>query len=245
MSLRPIFNRLLDPLVTLLYPQLCTGCGRSDVRLADGTACADCWAATRIFGMDDLLCSKCGAFLAAGASHLRPDCGECSDHFYDAARAAGSYERAITAAVLQMKTAEYVPRTVRDHLISAFERLELNNVPVVVPVPLSKQRAHERGFNQAEIMAKVISEHAGLRLDTHSLVRRGDTPMHRAAMDRKAREATVKNVFEVVRPALINGNDILLIDDLMTSGATASQCAKALKKSGAGTVIVLTLARAG
>jgi len=245
MSLRPIFNRLIDPLVSLLYPQFCTGCGKSIVRLADGPACADCWAATRIFGDHDLLCGKCGAFLAEGASHLHPDCGECGDHFYDAARAAGLYERAITAAVLQMKSAEHVPRTVRDHLIAAFERMELNYAPIVVPVPLSKQRAHERGFNQAEILAKVISEHAGLNMDPHSLVRRGDTPMHRAAMDRKAREATVKNVFEVVRPALINGGDILLIDDLMTSGATASQCAKALKKSGAGKVIVLTLARAG
>ena len=69
--------------------------------------------------------------------------------------------------------------------------------------------------------------------------------MHRAAMDKKAREATVKNAFEVVRPNMIRGRDILLVDDLMTSGSTASQCAKALKKSGACKVTVMTLARAG
>jgi predicted amidophosphoribosyltransferase len=63
-------------------------------------------------------------------------------------------------------------------------------------------------------------------------------------MDKKARELTVRNAFEVVRPKLINGKNIVLVDDVFTSGATASYCAKVLKKNGASRVNVFTLARA-
>ncbi len=68
--------------------------------------------------------------------------------------------------------------------------------------------------------------------------------MHRAAMDKKAREMTVRNAFQITRPKLIADQNILLVDDILTSGSTASHCAKALKKSGASKVNVLTLARA-
>ena len=68
--------------------------------------------------------------------------------------------------------------------------------------------------------------------------------MHRAAMDNKARELSVKDAFEVMRPKLVEGEKILLIDDVFTSGATVSNCAKILKENGAKQVCVLTVARA-
>ncbi len=68
--------------------------------------------------------------------------------------------------------------------------------------------------------------------------------MHRIGMDKKARELTVKNAFEITRPKLIEGKNVLLVDDVFTSGATASSCAKVLKKNGAVGVQVFTLARA-
>ena len=68
--------------------------------------------------------------------------------------------------------------------------------------------------------------------------------MHRAGMDRKARGMTVKNAFDVSRPKLIGGKNILLVDDVLTSGETVSSCAKILKKKGAARVDVITLARA-
>ncbi len=80
-------------------------------------------------------------------------------------------------------------------------------------------------------------------LDEQSLVRKIHTPMHRAAMDNKAREISVKNAFDVKRPKLIEGETILLIDDVYTSGATVSNCAKVLKEKGASKVYVLTIAK--
>jgi ComF family protein len=172
------------------------------------------------------------------------NCGRCTEHHYDQACAAGVYEKALLASVLELKREPYVSQTASSHLIQAFGRIQIIGEPIIIPVPLSRRRKLERGFNQAVVLAKTVSRHSGLRVDEHSLARTTDTLMHRAAMDSKAREATVAKVFEVVRPGLVQERNILLVDDLLTSGATVSQCARVLKKSGAGKVMVLTLARA-
>jgi ComF family protein len=102
----------------------------------------------------------------------------------------------------------------------------------------------ERGFNQAEVIAGHLAKHTGIPIDSLSLSRKAHSQVHRVAMDMKARELSVKNAFEITRPNLVKGRNILLLDDVFTSGSTSSYCAKALKKSGAGKVNVLTLARA-
>ena len=120
----------------------------------------------------------------------------------------------------------------------------MDGVDLIVPIPLSTLRRLERGFNQAESIATAFSRSTGIPVDAHSLTRKQHTPIHRIGMDQKARELTVKNAFEVVRPKLIGGKNILLIDDVLTSGATASSCAKILKKNGAVKINIFTLARA-
>jgi len=239
-----MFSLVTDPLLTLLYPQFCGACGRLVENAANGAACGECWDTTKIFGDSDGLCLKCGVLLIGKVTEFSSMCKQCDEHCFDSARAAGLYEKSLMASVLHLKRTPNVPGMVGKHLIEAFERTETPAEFTVVPVPLSKRRQLERGFNQASLLAKVISKHAGQPFDEHSLIRKRDTPMHRAAMDRKERDATVKNVFAVVRPNLIRGRNILLVDDLMTSGSTVSYCAKTLKKSGAEKVIVLTLARA-
>ena len=115
---------------------------------------------------------------------------------------------------------------------------------VVVPVPLSNRRRLERGHNQAEIIGRIVSKQAQLPFIAAALQRIDSSPIHRVGMDKKAREATVKKSFMVGAPRLVNGRNILLVDDVFTSGSTASFCAIALKKSGAASVKVITLARA-
>jgi ComF family protein len=239
-----MLSLLTDPLLTLLYPQYCGACGRLVERASDGAACRDCWDSTKIFNYADAVCIKCGTLLGGISIGSYSTCRQCDDHHYDGAHSAGRYEKALAASVLHLKKTPHVPIAARKCLIAAFERAEMPSEFTVIPVPLSKQRLIERGFNQASLLAKVVAKHARRPLDENSLIRKQDTPAHRAAMDRKAREATVRNVFAVIRPNLIGSRNILLVDDLMTSGSTVSYCAKALKKSGAEKVIVLTLARA-
>lgn len=239
-----MFKAVSDPLLALLYPQPCQNCNNLSEHFANGVACADCWAKTRIFSGSETLCEKCGDFLKPAASRFEAFCHRCDDHFYDRAVAAGIYEHGLAAAVIHLKTTPQVSKRATSLLLSAFRNSAFGDAARIIPVPLSRKRLLERGYNQAAILARILSKDSGLRVDEKSLLRKVHTPIHRAAMDKKARDLTVRNAFEITTPDELDGKNILLVDDVFTSGATASYCAKALKKSGAGKVYVLTLARA-
>ena len=218
-------------------------CGGEVGALSDGVACSNCWNATKIFTGNETLCGKCGAFLFDGSAPQATFCGKCEDQDFDLGIAVGLYEKALAASVLSLKKNPSVSGRTKSLLKETANRIS-DRADLVVPIPLSPRRLHERGFNQAALIGKVISRHLGVELDEATLIRQVDTPMHRAGMDRKARGMTVKNAFAVSRPKLVDGKNILLADDVLTSGETVSSCAKVLKKFGAARVDVITLARA-
>ena len=235
---------ILDPILNVIYPQVCHVCRGSVESTSDGVACGECWSATRIFDGSETLCSKCGAVSKPGLLDLSDRCSNCEDGMYDAAYAVGVYEKALAAIVLSLKKKPYLPRRAQDLLCEVVEKVSPGSNSVVVPVPLSKKRRFERGHNQADIIGQTIAAYSDLLFVTNGLQRTDHSPMHRIGMDKKAREATVKNSFVVKAPRLIDGKDVVLVDDVFTSGSTASYCAKVLKKNGAGSVKVITLARA-
>jgi competence protein ComFC len=239
-----MFQKFCDSLLTLAYPQVCQICKESVEASADGAACRKCWQKTRIFSGNETLCSKCSAFLQEKPSNFRALCHQCDEHFYETAKAVGLYENALAASVVHLKREPFVARNLKNLFITAFENSPFQDATVIIPVPLSKRRFLERGFNQAEVLAEILARRFALKIDKQSLARKIHTPLHRAAMDRRARQLTVENAFEVTRPNLVEGKIILLVDDVFTSGATTSTCAKALKKKGADKVYVLTIARA-
>lgn len=239
----PFLSSLPDRLLSVIYPQQCSICKSIIERHEDGVACGECWTATRVFDGNEVLCFKCGAYLRESSAAEKSDCKQCSYDAYDKAKAIGLYEKALKASILHLKETPHVSKHVRKLLLEAFDNSGFSP-SLLIPVPLSKKRQIERGYNQAEILAAILSKHSGISLDCHSLHRKTHSPMHRAGMDRKARKLSVKNAFEVIRPKLIKDAQILLIDDIFTSGSTASYCAKALKKAGAASVDVLSIARA-
>ncbi len=238
-----MFGKIFDSLLTLAYPQVCQICENSVEKFSDGTACEKCWEKSHIFSDTETLCAKCGAFLQIESSNYQTFCHRCDEHFYDAAMAVGVYEHALASSVLNLKREPFIAGSLRKLLISRFRNSAFQDATLIVPVPLSKKRFLERGFNQAVVLSKILAKHTKINLDEQSLVRTIDTPMHRVGMDGKARALSVENAFEVKRPKFIKNEKILLIDDVFTSGATVSNCAKVLKKSGANKVYVLTLAK--
>ena len=114
---------------------------------------------------------------------------------------------------------------------------------LVIAAPLHRLRQRERGFNQADLIARVVSRGFEIPLDDGSLVRVRVTERHRAGLDSVDRAESVESAFEVARPRLIEGSSLLLVDDLMTTGSTISAMAKTLLESGARRVAVLTIAR--
>ncbi|MDQ3322778.1 MAG: ComF family protein [Acidobacteriota bacterium] len=239
-----MFSKIYDSLLTVAYPQACQICENSVESLSEGVACNTCWEKTRIFSGAETLCGKCGRFLRAESADFQTFCHRCDEHFYDEARAVGFYEQALAASILNLKREPFAAVKLQELFFLRFQTSDFHDSTRIIPVPLSNKRRLERGFNQAAVLAEILSRKTNLPLDGQSLARVVHTPMHRAAMDNKARETSVKNAFEVKRPNFIKGENILLIDDIFTSGATVSNCAKALKEKGAGKVYVLTVARA-
>ena len=239
-----MFKEVQNSLLSIIYPQECRVCFSQVENSDDGFSCIKCWSETRIFDGSEMLCDKCGAFFGDKAAPVAIFCHKCDDHFYDMAAAVGVYEKGMSATILSLKQQPILPKRLLDLIPTAIERNGFGNADLLIPIPLSKQRRLERGFNQAEFIANEIARTTNIPVDKASLSRKLHTQIHRVGMDKRARELTVQNAFEVLRPKLIAGKKILLVDDVFTSGATASYCAKALKKSGAVEVNMFTLARA-
>ncbi len=111
-------------------------------------------------------------------------------------------------------------------------------------MPLHPSRLAERKFNQAEIIANALSSATGLRVDEASIVRVKATARHRAGMGARERARSLKLSFRVRAPRLIENRNVIIVDDVMTTGSTAHEIARTLIEGGARAVNVLTLARA-
>jgi len=123
------------------------------------------------------------------------------------------------------------------------KRKPLSSTTCIVAVPLHPEREKQRGFNQAAILAEALSRPAQLPFIDRALLRVQHTGRHRAGMDAQSRRESVENAFVVAHPRLIDGEHILLVDDVFTTGATVSACARVLLEAGAAQVLVLTIAR--
>lgn len=114
---------------------------------------------------------------------------------------------------------------------------------VVIPVPLHRRRLLKRGFNQSALLAAAVTRKLRCRLDITALTRLISTPPQ-TAQDLESRRRNVHNAFGVSYPERVAGQKVLLVDDVLTTGATANECARVLRAAGARTVDVLTIARA-
>lgn len=249
MSLTRKLDALYDATLALLYPLACAVCGVASVDArADAPACAACWEAARVFTEADALCWKCGA-LAQGdvRAEVRADevfCRRCDAEPFASARACGLYAGALRASVLALKREPRVGARLASLLDETRRRSPLARASVVMSVPLHPERERERGFNQSNLLARAVARFARLPLDEWSLERAVHTERSRAGMDRRARRESVEGAFRVVRPRLVAGERVLLVDDVYTTGATVAACADALLAAGAREVHVLTVAKA-
>ena len=201
---------------------------------------------THTFSGAETFCWKCG-LLSHGV--VPPEkreqirCRRCDSDAFTAARACGVYEKALRASVLLLKREPHVCRRLAQLLLRTQKQHPLNQATRIIPVPLHPERKKSRGFNQAAIIGQELSRLTKLPLDEVSVVRTQHSTRHRAGMDARGRRETVAGAFLVTHPALIAGERVLLVDDVFTTGATVSSCAKSLMDAGASEVYVLTIAR--
>jgi len=174
-------------------------------------------------------------------------CGFCeSDRpAYNMARACGLYRGSLAHAIRRFKfNARRSILPALSGFILEADQTWLADVEVdaVIPVPLHPRRLSERGFNQAADLARPVSRRRRAPLLYSALIRQRDTePQYGLSLNQ--RRQNVKGAFKVMDPARIRDRKILLVDDIMTTGITVDECVRALNKSGADKVVVLTLAR--
>lgn len=187
-------------------------------------------------------CRVCGA--AVEQHRFGVACESCwkKTQILTDACAIGWYEGALRESVLLLKRQPYLPPHVSDLLLERARLLPA--ITRVVPVPLHKERLRSRGFNQAAIIGREISRALGVPLDDVSLVRVTSSEKHRTGLDAKGRRDSVAKAFAVPYPRLVEGEHILLIDDVFTTGATVEACEAVLSEAGAKSVLIMTLARA-
>ena len=173
-------------------------------------------------------------------------CGACAraGRSWDRARAALRYDKDSRRLVLGLKHGD------RTHLAVAFGRWMqragsevLAGADVLVPVPLHWTRLFQRRYNQAALLAQAIHSSGGPPVAADWLVRRRRTPAQ-GHLGPVARERNVRGAFAVRPGRSISGKRVVIVDDVLTTGATVGECARVLKRAGAASVGVLTLARA-
>jgi ComF family protein len=178
----------------------------------------------------------------AGEGTLCAACMEMTPEF-DMARSAVTYNDASRRLVLDFKYGDKL------HAVHAFTPWLLRagsemiaQADFIVPVPLHRWRLWARRFNQSAILAQALAKKCGKAYLPDGLLRVRHT-VQQKGLSRKERAKNVRNAFAVNKKHALKGKNILLIDDVFTSGATLNECARALKKAGAQKVFVLTIAR--
>jgi len=174
-------------------------------------------------------------------------CGPCRDggRAFRQARAGFVYEDDVRLAVHELK---FRGRERIAHVLGTLAAAlwlrpgKLEGYAAVVPVPLSPKRRRERGFDQAELIARAVAKHAAIPLRRRLLVKKKDCPPQ-TGLSASARRKTVASVYRASIPRLLRGRGFLVVDDVLTTGATAEAAVRALRRAGAGAVDVLTLAR--
>lgn len=112
---------------------------------------------------------------------------------------------------------------------------------IIVPVPIHKKRKQKRGYNQSELITRIISKHTGI--PTQNLLLKVQNNLPQSSLNKKERMINIKNVYKAKKSKNIKGKKVLLVDDIFTTGNTANECAKELKKVGIKTIGVLTIAK--
>jgi ComF family protein len=238
-----------------LFPSDCRICGVPLLNISRLPVCPDCLS--EIEPVRGSVCSICGERVLSSYATCDSDglrrCPACRrlDRPFERAVAYGSYDGGLRELIHLLKyngvhpAAEILGRMLADSLAALQPALESAEV-IVVPVPLFKTKVRQRGFNQAELIARAalkmspIREHAQLAVD---LLQRTRETGSQIGLTSHQRRENLRGAFGVARDEEVAGRHVLLVDDVYTTGTTAMECSRVLRKAGASKVWVATVAR--
>ncbi len=230
------------PLVDLVYPPRCPLCG--DAVGGQGGLCTSCWSELAIPA--DHCCLSCQEALPPGAAE--PVCPECREYppAHDGITAATLYTDAAKRLVVAFKHGRKIGLAPLLARLIAARLPDLEGEWLVVPVPLHRWRLWQRGYNQSALLASQLARSRGQRPLVDALARRRNTAsLSQGRLGRAERARLLAGAIEVnpARAGLLANAQVLLVDDVVTSGATTDACLQALRRAGARTVRIACFAR--
>jgi ComF family protein len=241
MYMRRFINGLLD----IVFPPVCLVCKRrlsSDA--VDTAVCPGCWGAIR--KNIPPFCYSCGRHLDVKRS-AKNICQSCMKHplHFDRAVSPCRYDGTVKELIHAFKYGNkpHLGRTLSRLMIRFIEEYDIyvDVIDAVIPMPLHSARLREREFNQAAVLGGHIAQRFNKTMLPETLRRKHMTKTQ-TGLETPERFSTVRGGFEIREPGPIAGKNILLVDDVLTTGATASEAAITLKKNGARVVLVITAA---
>jgi ComF family protein len=254
-SLFSSVSGVAESLFATLFPSDCRLCGAPLLNISRLPVCEECLSAMRPIAGG--VCSICGERLvspyAFSGEHGEPRCGLCRrlEPPFARASAYGSYDGGLRELIHLLKYERVRPAAnvlgrMLAEVIAALEPCFGRNVVLVVPVPLHAGKLRQRGFNQSELIARVALKlrPSGNRtaLSASVLERQRET-QSQIGLTRHQRRENIRGAFVVAKPDEMAGREILLVDDVFTTGTTVSECARILRRAGASKVWVATVAR--
>lgn len=241
----PLWRRFAAGVANLLYPPICAACeddlGTEDDESRLCTACR-----TRLIAPPVHRCRKCAARIAVTLQE--DDCPWCREHGlrFDRTFALGNYEDDLREAVLDSKRSgtEVLTAALTTQLFRRYEtELRELAIDLIAPIPMYWTRRLRRGHNGPEVSGDVFARLLRKPDYPHLLVRRRNT-QPQVGLSITARQENVRQAFRVRRSRRVAGKRVLLVDDVLTTGATCSEAARELKQAGAALVAIAVLARA-
>jgi ComF family protein len=249
-SVRSHFRGMGEALASLAFPAPCRICARI---LDTGSPIPFCRACTQALTqtLPEPLCAQCGRPIvsaAAAEGKSLPRCHLCRSQVYafDFARSFGACTPRMSRAILLLKYGNVAPvgGWFAGRLADLVEREpELFPADAVEPVPLDRGQLRERGYNQAELIAKPLARLLGIPFRSYLLVRTRPRP-NQLRLTRRERWETVRGAYATHKTAQVDKLLVLLVDDVFTTGATLDACSRALRGAGALRVAGITVARA-
>lgn len=187
----------------------------------------------------------CGRPSDRSGSYICSRCHETLPWYDEYAKSAFAYLEPVSHLIniYKFNDAVHLTEDFAGYLETAFRKKhDASSVDLVVPVPLHPRRLAERGYNQSGLLAAAFAKRIGRLYDEVSLVRLLDT-VHQSRLSGEDRRKNLHGVFRVVRPSRVRGRTVVLVDDVMTTGATIEECSKALYDAGAHKVLPFVLAK--
>jgi len=242
-----ILRDALDALSAVVFAAPCRVCREPLLKLSRIPICDVCLASIQL--IREPVCDICGRPnpFAEGVSAGPAVCLVCRADFFSfqRARSYAVYSDVVVSAIQLLKyeevtrLGEFFGANLAEMALRDAENFAAD---VVVPVPLHADRQKERGYNQAEMIARPVAKRLGLELGSYLLVRKLPRPPQ-LLLTRAERWQSVRGAYAIREGIRVDNLRVLLVDDVMTTGATLESCSRALKKAGASEVVALTVAR--